>query len=87
MPCSLAVHWHSSEALVTSTNHMALEYKRLQPSQSPLWEPQIQQEWKCIYIVTWHPKAGIVKSKQTFIARQRLGKQIPAAMNMQATIK
>jgi hypothetical protein len=28
-------------------------------------------------IVTWCPKAGIARSEQTFIARQRLGKQFP----------
>jgi hypothetical protein len=38
-------------------------------------------------IVTWRPKDGIVKSESTFIARQRLGKHVPAATNMQATIE
>jgi hypothetical protein len=36
--------------------------------------------------VTWHPKAGVVKSEQTFTARQRLGKHIPVATNTQGTI-
>jgi hypothetical protein len=39
------------------------------------------------YTVTWRPKAGKVKSEQTFIAKQRLGKHIPAAKNKQATIE
>jgi hypothetical protein len=38
-------------------------------------------------IVTWRPKAGIVKSEWTFIARERLGKHIPVATNTQATIE
>jgi hypothetical protein len=38
-------------------------------------------------IVTWRPNSGIVKSEETSIARQRLGKHVPAAMNMQATIE
>jgi hypothetical protein len=38
-------------------------------------------------IVTRRPKAGIVKSEWMFIARQRLSKHIPAAMNTQATIE
>jgi hypothetical protein len=33
------------------------------------------------------PKARIVKAKYTSIARQRLGKHIPAATNTQATIE
>jgi hypothetical protein len=37
-------------------------------------------------ILMWRPKAGIVKSEYKFIARQRLGKHIPAAANMDATI-
>jgi hypothetical protein len=39
------------------------------------------------HILTWNPKAGIVKSEETCIVRQMLGKHIPAAMNMQATIE
>jgi hypothetical protein len=31
--------------------------------------------------VTRRLKAGIVEPEQTFIARQRLGKHVPAAMN------
>jgi hypothetical protein len=38
-------------------------------------------------IGTWRPKGGIVKSEWTFIARQRLGKHIPAATNTQAKIE
>jgi hypothetical protein len=37
--------------------------------------------------LTWRPKAGIAKSEYTFIARQRLGKNISAAKNRQATIQ
>jgi hypothetical protein len=37
-------------------------------------------------IILWHD-AGIVKSEQTFIARQRLGKHILAATNMQTIIE
>jgi hypothetical protein len=33
------------------------------------------------------PKAGIVKSEEMSIARQLLGKHIPAATNTQATIE
>jgi hypothetical protein len=40
-----------------------------------------------IYILTWRPKAGIVKSEETSIARQLLGIHIPAATNTQATIE
>jgi hypothetical protein len=39
------------------------------------------------YIVTWRPQAGILKSEETSIARQRLGKHIPAATNTHATIE
>jgi hypothetical protein len=38
-------------------------------------------------IVTWRLKAGIVKSEETSIARQVLGKHIPAATNTHATIE
>jgi hypothetical protein len=40
-----------------------------------------------IYIVPWRPKAGVVKSEETPIARQLLGKHIPAATKAQATIE
>jgi hypothetical protein len=36
---------------------------------------------------TWRPKAGIVKSEEKSIARQVLGKHIPAAKITQATMK
>jgi hypothetical protein len=42
---------------------------------------------KFVDIVTWHPKAEIKKSEEMSIARQLLGKYIPAVTNMQATIK
>jgi hypothetical protein len=32
-------------------------------------------------IVTWRPKAGIVEPQETSIARQRLGKHVPAETN------
>jgi hypothetical protein len=38
-----------------------------------------------IIIIMWWPKAGIVNSEEMLIARQRLGKHIPAATSMQAT--
>jgi hypothetical protein len=38
-------------------------------------------------MVTWRPKAGIVKSEETYIAMQLLDKHIPAATNMQAAIE
>jgi hypothetical protein len=41
----------------------------------------------CVCIVTWHSKAGIVKSEEKPIVRQPLGKHIPAATNTQATIE
>jgi hypothetical protein len=37
-------------------------------------------------IVTWHLKAGIVKSEETSIARERIGIQFPAVTNTQTTI-
>jgi hypothetical protein len=40
-----------------------------------------------INIVTWSLKAGILEPEQTFVARQRLGKHIPAETNTHATIK
>jgi hypothetical protein len=42
--------------------------------------------YMCNDIVTWSPKAGIVKSELTLIARQRLTKHIPATTNTQAKI-
>jgi hypothetical protein len=39
------------------------------------------------HTVTRRLKAGIVGPEQTSIARQRLGKHIPAATNTQATIE
>jgi hypothetical protein len=39
------------------------------------------------HIVTWRLKAGIVKSEERSIVRQRLGKHIPAATNTHATIE
>jgi hypothetical protein len=39
------------------------------------------------YAVTLRLKAGIVAPKETFVARQRLGKHIAAAKNTQATIE
>jgi hypothetical protein len=41
----------------------------------------------CIITVMSHPKIGIAKSEKTIIARQRLGKHIPAAANKQVTIE
>jgi hypothetical protein len=35
-------------------------------------------------ILTWHPKSRIIKSEKTLTARQRHGKHIHAATNMQA---
>jgi hypothetical protein len=49
------------------------------------WTPNLNK--KELYIVTRRSKAGIVKSEETSIATQRLGKHIPAAMNTQATIE
>jgi hypothetical protein len=40
-----------------------------------------------IYVVTWRLKSGIVESEYTFITRQRLGKQVPAATYTHATIE
>jgi hypothetical protein len=37
--------------------------------------------------VTLRLKAGIAKPEYMFIARQRLGKQVPEEMNMHATIE
>jgi hypothetical protein len=37
--------------------------------------------------VTLCPETGIVKSEGTSIARQLLGKEIPAATNTQATVE
>jgi hypothetical protein len=37
--------------------------------------------------VTWLLKAWIVEPEETFIARQRLGKHVPATMNAEATIE
>jgi hypothetical protein len=39
------------------------------------------------YIVTWRLKAGIAEPEEPFIARQLLGKQVPAATNKEATIE
>jgi hypothetical protein len=38
-----------------------------------------------VNIVTWRLKAGIVEPEKTSITRQRLGKQVPAATDTQAT--
>jgi hypothetical protein len=40
-----------------------------------------------VHIVTWRPKAGIVKSEEKSIARQLLGKHITTVTNTQATIE
>jgi hypothetical protein len=59
------------------------------------WKLEDPDETRCYFssviaavnIVTWRLKAGIVKPEQTTIARQRLGKHIPAATNTQAKIE
>jgi hypothetical protein len=40
-----------------------------------------------LHTVTCHLKAITEKPEQTFIAGQRLGKQVPAEMNTHATIE
>jgi ribosomal protein L30/L7E len=40
-----------------------------------------------VYIVTWRLKVGIAESEKTSIARQQLGKHIPAAKKAQSTIE
>jgi hypothetical protein len=49
--------------------------------------PYFTARTAAVYTVIWRPKAEIKKSEYMFIARQRLGKQITAATNTQATIK
>jgi hypothetical protein len=40
-----------------------------------------------IHIVIWRLKVGTVEPEETYIAKQRFGKQFSAATDMQATIE
>jgi hypothetical protein len=58
------------------------------------WRKLLNEELHNLYssssiirIVTRRLKAGIAEPEYTFIARKRLGKQVPAEMNMHATVE